>query len=121
MSHPKSDVGAVVLATTISAVAPAPMILEAELRVKPVRRVIQMVEPPLDLDGEVFRYRIDAQQRIRPVRDENSPPAAPQLTVVTPNGGSSSSVNPRQHRADSKRASNRRGWSSGPARRRRPS
>ncbi len=68
MSHPQSDLSAVVLATALGSVAPAPMILEVELHVKPIRRVVESIDPPLDLDADVFRYRVE-DGRIVPVRD----------------------------------------------------
>lgn len=107
---PRTDLGAVVLATAISSVAPAPMILEVELRVKPVRRVIESVEPPLDLDANVFRYRVE-NGRVVPVHDE------PENTNGT---GAADAIGLESHHharaSAAQRGSGSRRWSSGASR-----
>jgi hypothetical protein len=73
MPNPGDHARAVVLATQISSVAPAPSIVDPRLRVPAIHQSVQNRATPLDLAADVFRYRVDGANRIVAVRveDEN--------------------------------------------------
>jgi hypothetical protein len=56
MSGPRSHARAAVLAGALSAIEPLPSDI-LELRVQPVRRIVDHIAPPLDLTVMQFRYR----------------------------------------------------------------
>jgi hypothetical protein len=66
MPDPKAQVRAVILSGAMT-FEPAPLDL-FELRVTPVRRVVDRIEPPLDLNVIPFRYRVSADGDIAPVK-----------------------------------------------------
>lgn len=57
MSGPADNARAIVLASSLSAVSPAPLIVDELLFVRPVYAVADSARPMLDLDAAEFRYR----------------------------------------------------------------
>jgi len=66
MADPKAQMRAVILSGAMT-FDPAPLEL-FELRVTPVRRVVDRIEPPLDLHVIPFRYRVATNGDITPVK-----------------------------------------------------
>ena len=66
MPDPKAHVRAAIL-TGAMTFEPAPLDF-FEIRVPVIRRVVDRIEPPLDLRVIPFRYRVTATGIIRPVR-----------------------------------------------------
>jgi len=66
MADPKAQMRAVILSGAMT-FEPAPLDL-FEVRVTPVRRVVNRIEPPLDLNVIPFRYRVGADGEISPVK-----------------------------------------------------
>ena len=66
MPDPKAQMRAVILSGAMT-FEPAPLDL-VEIRVTPVRRVVDRIEPPLDLHVIPFRYRVASSGEIRPIK-----------------------------------------------------
>jgi hypothetical protein len=66
MADPKAQMRAVILSGAMT-FEPAPLDL-VEIRVTPVRRVVDRIEPPLDLHVIPFRYRVTATGAITPIK-----------------------------------------------------
>ena len=66
MADPKAQMRAVILSGAMT-FEPAPLDF-VEIRVTPVRRVVDRIEPPLDLRVNPFRYRVAASGEITPIR-----------------------------------------------------
>lgn len=66
MADPKAQMRAVILSGAMT-FEPAPLDL-VEIRVTPVRRVVDHIEPPLDLRVIPFRYRVAASGEITPIK-----------------------------------------------------
>jgi hypothetical protein len=66
MPNPKAHARAAILAGAMT-FEPAPLDL-FEIRVPAIRRVVDRIEPPLDLTVIPFRYRVRAGGIIEPVR-----------------------------------------------------
>ena len=66
MPDPKAQARAAILAGAMT-FEPAPLEI-FEIRVPAIRRVVDRVEPPLDLNVIPFRYRLTALGRLEPVR-----------------------------------------------------
>jgi hypothetical protein len=65
---PRAHVRAAIL-TGAMTFEPAPLDL-FEIRVPAIRRVVDRIEPPLDLRVIPFRYRISAKGLIRPLKSK---------------------------------------------------
>ena len=52
--------GAVVLAGALESTSLPEIVVEAHLAVPPVYRTVRSMRAPLDLDADVFRYRLNA-------------------------------------------------------------
>ena len=57
MPRPSDNARAIVLASSLSAVSPDPLIVVESLFVRPVYAVADSAHPMLDLDAAEFRYR----------------------------------------------------------------
>jgi hypothetical protein len=66
MPSPKAQARAAILAGAMT-FEPAPLDV-FEIRVPAIRRVVDRLEPPLDLTVIPFRYRVTADGSIEPVR-----------------------------------------------------
>ena len=66
MPDPKAQVRAAIL-TGAMTFEPAPLDL-FEIRVPAIRRVVDRIEPPLDLRVIPFRYRVCADGTMKPLR-----------------------------------------------------
>ena len=66
MPDPKAQMRAVILSGAMT-FEPAPLDF-VEIRVTPIRRVVERIEPPLDLHVIPFRYRMSAGGAIAPVK-----------------------------------------------------
>ncbi|HUJ12699.1 MAG TPA: hypothetical protein VL284_02830 [Thermoanaerobaculia bacterium] len=66
MPDPRANLRAAIL-TGAMTFEPAPLDL-FEIRVAPVRRVVDRIEPPLDLRVIPFRYRVTEAGAILPIR-----------------------------------------------------
>jgi len=66
MPDPKAQARAAILAGAMT-FEPAPLEI-FEIRVPAIRRVVDRVEPPLDLNVIPFRYRLTALGQLEPVR-----------------------------------------------------
>ena len=68
MSRDPNSAAAAVLAGSLQVAPLDPAEVLDRLHVAGVRRVVPRIPPPLDLDAAIFRYRIDADERIAPLR-----------------------------------------------------
>ena len=113
-STPGDHARAVVLATQISSVAPAPSVVDLQLRVPAIHQSVQSRRTPLDLDADVFRYRIDGANRIAVrAEDENGTGGSAGATsdACRAHGVSAADLNHHLH-ATAPRESGSRRWSS---------
>jgi hypothetical protein len=68
MSRDPNPAAAAVLAGSMQVAPLDPAEILERLRVPAVHRVVPRTPPPLDLDAAIFRYRIEADDRISALR-----------------------------------------------------